>query len=465
MKIVIVYPPCEELNLKGYPLGLAYLSAFLNKYHDVTIRDYNGSPFRQSISCFLKDVKKIKPDIVAISFNSFNRAGAYHIIKQIKRINRKTFVVLGGVHASALFDQLFDYFSEYIDFIICGEGEKSLLSLADALSNNTDYRNISGLVYRNGQKKIVANPVSDIVHNLDDLPLPDFSYAADEIKRKKTAFLITSRGCPVNCMFCSTSSFWGQKVRMNSPQRIMDEVEMVKRLGAKYLFFHDDTFNLGISRTIEIAGMLKTMNVEYAVQCRVKPVNDEMIAALVDSGCKHISWGVESLSDKILEKINKNISKEEARCAFETCAPYSDKLTTSAYCCVGIPGETENTIKETVDYMNKYIKSTQGPGASMLYILPGTRLYQDLVRNGRFNPSLWIKTGAVYYYTKEHSMRTLNRWRKMVNRSGIRIKTHAKFFWDYAYQNEDHPQPVIRKKVTKIIKKIKRFINMRRNKY
>ena len=103
----------------------------------------------------------------------------------------------------------------------------------------------------------MANPVTAIMENLDDLPIPDFSYAKEEIKEKQTAYLITSRGCPVNCSFCSTSSFWGQKVRMNSPERVGLEVEYVKSLGAKRIFFHDDTFNLGIERTTRIADILK----------------------------------------------------------------------------------------------------------------------------------------------------------------------------------------------------------------
>ncbi|MCX5679298.1 MAG: radical SAM protein [Candidatus Omnitrophica bacterium] len=78
---------------------------------------------------------------------------------------------------------------------------------------------------------------------------------------------------------------------MNSPERIGEEVELVKRMGAKRIFFHDDTFNLGIDRTIRIAEILKKSGVEYAAQCRVTPVNEEMVARLADSGCRHISWG------------------------------------------------------------------------------------------------------------------------------------------------------------------------------
>jgi len=252
---------------------------------------------------------------------------------------------------------------------------------------------------------------------------------------------------------------------MNSPERVGEEVDYVKSLGAKRIFFHDDTFNLGIERTIRLAEILKDKNIEYAVSCRVKPVSEEMIAKLVESGCRHITWGVESLSDKILKTIDKKISKEEVKNAFDICAKYADRMTTGAFFCVGVPGESEETINETVDYLNKNIRSTHGPGASMLYILPGTRIYRDLVKNGKFDERIWIRTDSVYYYTGEHSIRTLNRWRKRINRSGIKLPFNFKYFWDYALADKEEKISGIRKGFRKTCKKLNRFINMLRNRY
>ena len=252
---------------------------------------------------------------------------------------------------------------------------------------------------------------------------------------------------------------------MNSPERVGEEVDYVKSLGARRLFFHDDTFNLGIERTIKLAKILKQKNIEYAVSCRVHPVNEEMVAKLVESGCKHIIWGVESLSDKILLSIEKKITKEEVKKAFDICAKYADRLATSAYFCVGVPGESEETINESVDYLNNHIKSTHGPGASMLYILPGTKIYRELVKNGEFDERIWLKTDSVYYYTREHNMKTLNSWRKRINKSGIRLPTSAKYFLDYAFEGEKENLSPLRKRIRKTRHKIIRFINMMRHRY
>lgn len=465
MKIALVYPPTSELNLKGYPLGLAYLCASLNKQHEVDISNYNGKEFNQSIRAFLSSIKIKRPDLVGISFNSFNRWGAFKLLKQIKKINKRIFVVLGGVHPSTLYEQTFKYFYNDLDFIIQSEGERSLPSLCQALEKGSDLSLISGLVYKDKSGGMIVNKVSEFVQNLDELALPDYAYADEEIKQKEIAYLITSRGCPVNCSFCSTSSFWGQNVRMNSVERIGEEVELVKQMGAKRIFFHDDTFNLGIDRTIKIAETLKKSRIEYAIQCRVTPVNEEMVAKLADSGCRHITWGVETLSENILGKINKKITRELVRNAFDICVKFTDKLTTSAFFCVGTPGETEETVKETVDYANTNIRSTHGAGASMLYVLPGTKIYADLVKENDFDEKNWIKSGAVNYYTKEHNIRTLNRWRKMVNRCGIKIPHVVKYFWDAVPTGLIQKRVLGSRRLAKTLNKIKRSVNLFLNKY
>jgi radical SAM superfamily enzyme YgiQ (UPF0313 family) len=465
MKIALVYPPSQELNLKGYPLGLAYLSSSLKRKHTVDLYDYNGRDFQQSLRLFFDSVSKNQPDLVGVSFNSFNRWGAYKMIRKIKKINKNIIIVLGGVHPSTLCSQMFQYFFEYVDFIIQSEGEGPFYRLCNALELKEEYRGISGLAYKDSAKSFKVNSVTEKVADLDDLALPDYSYAASRIEKSGLAYLITSRGCPVNCSFCSTSSFWGQNIRMNSPERVGAEVDYVKSLGAKRIFFHDDTFNLGIERTLKLAEILKGKNIEYAISCRVKPVNEEMVAALVESGCRHITWGVESLADKILGSIDKKITKEEVKRAFDICAKYTDSLSTGGFFCVGAPGETEETVNETVDYLNKNIRSTHGPGASMLYILPGTKIYNDLVRKGEFDERTWVRSDSVYYYTRENNIRTLNRWRKRINHSGIRLPYKGKYFWDYALPPQEEKISWFKRVFSKNYKKIIRFINLLRNRY
>jgi len=101
----------------------------------------------------------------------------------------------------------------------------------------------------------------------------------------------------------------------------------------------------------------------------------------------------------------------------------------------------------------------------MLYILPGTKIYRELVKAGKFNEKIWVHTGAVYYYIKEHSIKTLNRWRKKINNSGIKIPFSGKYFWDYNLPDKPENVGRIRRRFRKTIKKLNRFINMQRNRY
>ncbi|MCX5679297.1 MAG: hypothetical protein NTZ95_01305 [Candidatus Omnitrophica bacterium] len=167
----------------------------------------------------------------------------------------------------------------------------------------------------------------------------------------------------------------------------------------------------------------------------------------------------------MLGKINKKITREMVKRAFDICAKFTDKMTTSAFFCVGTPGETEETIKETIEYANINIRSTHGPGASMLYVLPGTKIYADLVKENRFDERIWIRSGAVYYYTKEHNIKTLNRWRKMVNHCGIKIPYSAKYFWDLVPVTIAKNKVLGSKRLTKLLSKIKRSMNLLASRY
>lgn len=115
--------------------------------------------------------------------------------------------------------------------------------------------------------------------------------------------------------------------------------------------------------------------------------------------------------------------------------------------------------------VNIFIKSTHGPQASILYILPGTQLYRELVNKGRFNESLWVKSDAVYYYTQEQNIKTLNTWRKKVNHSGIKIPFSTPYFWDCVSPDGDDRESKVSKKFYKLGKKIKRYFNLMRNRY
>jgi anaerobic magnesium-protoporphyrin IX monomethyl ester cyclase len=248
----------------------------------------------------------------------------------------------------------------------------------------------------------------------------------------------------VRCTFCSTSSYWGQKVRTYSVTRVVDEMEMlISQFKVKKIFFHDDTFNLGIPRVKAICKeiMDRGIRIDWACSCRVVPASEDMIEAMVRAGCKHICWGIESGSEKMLEKINKKITRTQIRHAFELSNKFSNVMSTGAFAMVGNPGETAETIHETVKFMDT-IAITDAPSTSVLYVLPGTLLYNTLKQTGQIRDEDWANFDSVPFYTIDNSYITMKHWANLVRNSGKRVTFKQEHFWSGTLATSD------KKKVT-----------------
>ncbi|MFH1018810.1 MAG: radical SAM protein [Pseudomonadota bacterium] len=410
-----------------FPLGIGYLSASLKQNHEVVSCHFNR--WRQAQQELPSRYRLFRPEIIGLTCNSFNRGFVRDAIKQIRSLGIDTKVVVGGVHASFCHDQILRRFGA--DVVVVGEGEITFSELCDTIVKGTSLSSVNGIVFRDGDEVLITPP-RDRVTDLDALPIPDYSYASMLIRQTDTGFLITSRGCPVRCTFCSTSSYWGQKVRMHSSRRVVDEMEMlVSQFNVRKIFFHDDTFNLSIARVKDICGEIikRGIKVEWACSCRVAPVSDEMLTAMVDAGCRHICWGVESGSEQIIKTIDKKISLSQVRNAFAISNKYSHVLSTGAFTMVGNPGESKKTIDDTVRFFNS-IPMTDPPSTSILYVLPGTILNENLKQAGHITDEDWANHDSVPPYTVEHSLWTLERWRRRVVRSGQRVPfVMEKHFW------------------------------------
>lgn len=428
MKVMLLsLPGMEEQDGCLFPLGLGYLVAILKPAHEV--QPYHYQTMRAAVLDIPAKVEAFHPDVIGLTCNSFNRGGVRKIISLIRAIDEKVLVVVGGVHASFCYDQVLTNYGA--DVVVIGEGEYTLQQLCENVQNKQSLSQVNGIAFkRNGE--VVVTPPREVATNLDLLPLPDYSYARDLIESSRMGMIITSRGCPVQCTFCSTSSYWGQRVRMFSPSRVVDEMEMlVSQYHVKKIFFHDDTFNLGISRVEAICKEIKSrgVNVEWGCSCRVVPVSEAMLDMMVDAGCRHICWGIESGSEEILKRINKKISLAQVMNAYELSRKHSAVMSTGAFVMVGNSGESSKTINETIKFLNT-IPLTDSPSTSVLYVLPGTLLYSDLKERGLVKEEDWVRYDTVPSYTLEHSYLVLAIWAWRVNRSGLKIPFDSKrHFW------------------------------------
>lgn len=457
MKVMLLSLPGIGQNEDSlFPLGVGYLLASLKKFHNV--QAYHFNDLRQAKKQIAKKIKTFNPDIVGFTCNTFNRSSVKNGISWVRKANKNIKIIAGGVHASFCYEQVLNYYGA--DIIIIGEGEDILVNLCKAIEDNRSLENIAGIAYKDNDK-VRLNPANSFINDLDTLPMPDYSYATSFIEQSKIGFLITSRGCPVRCKFCSTSSFWGQKIRMHSVGRVVDEMQMlIDQFKVKKIFFHDDTFNLSIDRVKAICREITDRNIqiEWGCSCRVTPFSEEMMAVMVAAGCRHICLGIESGSETILKTINKNISLTQVRKAFEISKKFAKDMSIGAFTMVGNPGESEETINQTRKFLNT-ISLTDDPSTSILYVLPGTVLYENLKNKADIKDSDWVSYDSVPFYTLENSYKTLHRWQTIVRNSGERIpfKPEEHFWYKVIFDHQTSFSKYLQR-IKKIVSRVKLYL-------
>lgn len=414
-KVLLIYLPGIEIGYGPiFPMGIGYLLSAIKQDREAMAVNYELMDH-----AFLKlpdVINSFQPDIIGLSCTTFNRGNISRFCGWVRKYYPHIKIIIGGVHASFFPKQmLYNYKSDYV---VIGEGEQTLRELCDAIDEGDDLNKVKGIVYKGNYAAIFTEPREQL-KDLDELQIPDFSYAENMMRKSGLGFIITSRGCPAHCNFCCTSTYWGQKVRMYSVKRVVNEIEiMINKYGVNKILFHDDTFNLSIKRVIEICDEIinRKLNITWAAACRVHPVSKEMIKKMVEAGCRHICWGVESGSEKMLKLIDKKITKEQIKNAYDLCKEYIGIISIGAFTMVGNPGESDETINESSDFINT-LALTDSPGTAALYILPGTKVYEDLKAKNPDIDNFWLESEGMLR-PPEYSLSQLTNWATKIARSG-----------------------------------------------
>lgn len=379
MKVLLVYPPFYSYESYWHPhLGLGYLAAILNdQRYDVTVLDTVADKMGYSeIENYLKIEKY---DVIGITSTTSEIFSAHEVAKIAKKFNKKTTVVVGGSHSTALPSETLEEFENF-DIGVIGEGEFALLEILDCLKEQKDLSAVNGISFRKG-KEIIVTGNRDFNKNLDVLPFPAWEKFAIPkyksfvgLKKKVELPITTGRGCPSQCIFCQRAL--GSHVRYRSIGNVIKEIERNLELGVERMFFCDETFTLNKKRTMELTDEIiaRKLNKRFRWQCetRVNSVDLEIMKNIKKAGCDLIHFGVESGSDYILKMIKKGITVEQVINAFKMSRQVG--LNTYMFMIFGHPYENEATLKESLILIKKVNPDYLTIG--ILVPFPGTKVME-----------------------------------------------------------------------------------------
>jgi len=386
-RILLINPP-SEFKTPVLPLGLASIAAYLKEKNQESIISVIDA-WAEGLSGdeFKKRIAEINADFIGISMVSPRYNEAKQTIIICREIFPQALIVAGGPHPSAVPEETLREIPE-LDVCIFGEGEITMHELAAGMP----FEQINGIAFRENDR-IKTNAPREFIKDLDSLPYPARDLFPLEKYRTHPPYgrenpyfsMINSRGCPFQCAYCSKDVF-RQTFRANSPKRVCDELEMlISKYGVKEIHFYDDDFTMDMKRAEEICGEIIKRNIKIRWSCttRVNLVDENLLAKMKQAGCWLISYGVESGNQKILDSINKGIKIEQIKSAFAITRKTG--ISTLAYLMLGLPGETSQTIKETVELAKKIKPTFVSWGILVVY--PGS-YFAKCVENGTYKGRL-----------------------------------------------------------------------------
>lgn len=415
LKVLLINPPqttyagAMEVE-RGLPLGLMYMAAALERGgHRVEILDAlvghfqprrvgRGTHYGLPWERIRTEVERRQPEVVGIG-NPFSTQVENAILtaRTVKEVNSTTPVVVGGPHVTVSPAQFLEA-APWVDVVVRGEGEYTMLELVDRLESQRELEDIQGISWRkNG--KVRLNPPRAPIVALDKLPYPAYHLVDMEsylnpgkLRYRSTRFkrevsLITSRGCPYNCIFCSIHPLMGAKWRGYSATHVLDHIEhLITQYGVQHIHFEDDNLTLNRKRFDEILEGIVARGLKFLWDTpngiRAEGLTLERLAKMKQTGCAAIRVGVESGNQGVLEHIvGKRLQLEEVVQAARNCKQARVRM--EGFYVIGFPGETKQNMGQTIDFA---LRLRQEFGVFMhLFIatpLYGSRLYELASSNG-----------------------------------------------------------------------------------
>jgi len=395
MKVLLINPP--YVNFEGMkesgghivPFNLAYIAGYLRKKVDCKIKILDTEILGLNYKEIKESIQKENPGIVGFTCLTPSINHVFKICKIIKKdIGLNCATVVGGIHPTILPREILK--NPYVDFAVIGEGEITFSELVRIIKEKSkDFQKINGLYYKeNGN--IVNTPPRNFIPNLDDIPFPArdlfnlklyYSAPTKKLSSDQCSPILTSRGCAFDCIHCVSKSLWHRQVRFRSAENIIAEIEeCINKFNIKEFNFLDDSFTLNKPKALKICQQIidKKLPIVWVCSSRVDAINDELAKFMAKAGCKKVSLGLESGSQKILDLMRKQTTVEQGEKAVEILRKHN--IQPHASFMLGNIGETKETIRETIDFA----KGLDLDNASFFITcpVPGSDLYYYAKKEG-----------------------------------------------------------------------------------
>jgi anaerobic magnesium-protoporphyrin IX monomethyl ester cyclase len=452
MVILLVNPPYDIARYMGGlakvgwvfpPVGLLYIAAYLRKHESSwDVKIYDSQVEEKDFSAFIGE---LKPDIVGITCQSALVYSTLETAAIIKNINPETFIVVGGVHATLRPQDLLK--DKNVDIVARGEGEETFLEICRAFQQRGSYAVIDGISFRGPASETIHTPDRALAGDLDAFPMPALDLVPIEKYRispdmrtgNRLGLIITSRGCPYACIFCSNKLLTKRTYRLRSISSITEEIDFyVEHYRINQLMIFDDNFAVDKKRTLELCqefirkGYPERFN--WWTEASVNVLDEEILAAMKKAGCSIISLGLESGSQRLLDLIGKKITLEQTKKTVEMIRKVG--IRSRASFILGLPTETRQESRQTIQFaFNLPLDQVR---FSIATPFPGTELWDIAVREGKIDPETidWTKLSLMggyadylpLYYPEGRSAVEL---RQLQRRANLLFFIRPRIIWGY----------------------------------
>ena len=387
MKVLLISANTEQINMPVLPLGLAYVAAAAETQGHA-VKMLNLMMQADTQKALHEAIAEFNPEIIGISVRNiddqkmenprFLLGAVKEVVADCRKLSHAT-IILGGAGFSIFPQTALEFLGA--DIGIQGEGENSFLTLLERLRDKKDLSEVPGLCLPGR----AIRGESGHINNLNDvmMPLPVVHLLTPSVLEGKEVWIPfqTRRGCPLGCSYCSTATIEGRTIRKHDPKKAIEAISRYVEVGLDHFFFVDNTFNLPNSYAKTLCEHLISSGLKINWRCILYPwrVDDELVEKMAKAGCKEVSLGFESGSEKILAKMNKKFSPADVRQISERLKKFG--IVRMGFLLLGGPGESRETVNESLGFADSLgleaMKITIG-----IRIYPHTPLAQAAVKEG-----------------------------------------------------------------------------------